>query len=80
VSRCPHRLAAIERAAEIAERTGDDALMRRAVDALGREIADRGDPVVRAILDVEDALESLEALRLAAAAAGVELVPARRSR
>jgi hypothetical protein len=59
------RLAAIERAAEIAEKTGDDALMARAVRALGDELA-RRDPLVRSMLDLDAELQRLAAEALVA--------------
>jgi hypothetical protein len=62
--------AAIERAAELAVLAGDDVRLGRAIDALGLEIAKR-DPVTRAMLDLDEQLQALAVMQLAATRAGV---------
>jgi hypothetical protein len=63
-------LARIERAAELAVLAGDDALLGRAIDALGLELAKR-DPFTRAMLDLDEQLHALAVMQLTATRAAV---------
>jgi hypothetical protein len=63
-------LARIERAVELAVLAGDDALLGRAIDALGLEIAKR-DRFTRAMLDLDEQLHALAVRQLAATRAAV---------